>query len=120
APNPAGYVLDHKDSLQLALTPDQIASLTAERDSTIGRTGELADTITVTVQKQGASPDMTRILQQLAPTIAEFRRLQREILARVREILTPEQYARLPEQVRTPPGLGPAGGRRGGGPGGGQ
>jgi hypothetical protein len=114
SPNLASYVLDHKDSLSLALSPDQIKDLTALRDSTIGHSQELADTITVEVQKGGPTPDLQRVMQALQPKLQEFAALRRQINDRVQQILTPGQWARLPEAIRNPPGLGGRGVRAGG------
>ena len=105
-PNPAAQILELKDSL--ALTDTQVVKLTALRDSTAAKYEGIADSIRAAVAKVGANADPARMFAAMRPQLTRGRAMSREVLEEAHAILTPEQWAKVPERIRTP-----GGGRRG-------
>jgi hypothetical protein len=114
-PNPADSVLAMKDSL--GLTADQQAKLRVLADSVTAEHKALAAAIQTEVTKAGPNPDQIRMFAALRPLLQSAQAGVRKAIADVQAVLTPEQWARVPERIRTPRGRG-AGGP--GGPGGGR
>jgi hypothetical protein len=119
-PNAFLAIVALNDSAKLELTPDQIAKLQAagsafqvKADSLVDRVANmLADT---TVK----SPDPMTVFAKLQPSLAEGRKLATQAIGDAKAILTPAQWAKVPDAIKTP-GLrrdGGGGGRFGGGPG---
>jgi len=105
-PNPAAQILELKDSL--ALTDTQVVKLTALRDSAAAQYAGIADSMRAAVAKVGANADPPRIFAAMRPQLMKGRAMSREVLEEAHAILTPEQWAKVPERIRTP-----GGGRRG-------
>jgi hypothetical protein len=114
-PNPADSVLALKDSL--ALTADQQARLKVLADSVTAEHKTLAEAIQAEVTKAGPNPDQARLFAALRPALQSAQAGMRKALADVQAVLTPEQWTKVPERIRTPRGRGAGG--PGGGPGGG-
>ena len=108
-PNPAAQILELKDSL--ALTDSQVVKLTALRDSTAAKYEGIADSIRAAVAKVGANADPARMFAAMRPQLTKGRAMSREVLEEAHAILTPEQWAKVPERIKTP-----GAGRRGFGP----
>ncbi len=113
-PNPAAAVLERADSL--GLNGEQRERLTVVADSAAARNARLAEEVRLEIEKAGAGPDPIRLMAVIRPRIQAGQANMTEALKRVREILTAEQWDKLPESIKTPPrpGAGPAGGGRGG------
>jgi hypothetical protein len=110
-PNPAAQLLELKDSL--ALTDSQVVKLTALRDSTAAAYAVVADSIRAAVTKAGPNADPSRLFATMRPQLTKGRAMSREIVTKAQAILTPEQWAKVPERIKTPGGA-----RRGQGRGG--
>ncbi|HMA03640.1 MAG TPA: hypothetical protein VKP02_14830, partial [Gemmatimonadaceae bacterium] len=99
-PNPASQILELKDSL--ALTDSQVVRLTALRDSTTASYAAIADSIRAAVSKAGSSADPARLFAAMRPHLAKGRAISRGVLQQAQSILTPEQWAKVPERIRAP------------------
>jgi hypothetical protein len=60
------------------------------------------------VAKVGTNADPPRIFAAMRPQLMKGRAMSRAVLEEAHAILTPEQWAKVPERIRTP-----GGGRRG-------
>lgn len=96
--NPAGLVLERADSLGLA--PDQIARLAALRDSLRAVNDSLGALLRADIERAGTG-DPRQLLERIRPRFQEALRNVRENLEAVRALLSPEQWERLPERLRT-------------------
>ncbi|MEP7065100.1 MAG: carboxypeptidase regulatory-like domain-containing protein [Gemmatimonadota bacterium] len=99
-PNPAAQILEIRDSL--ALTDSQVVALTLLRDSTAAKYAVIADSIRVGLTKVGANADPARMFAVMRPQLTKGRALSRDVLQRAQAILTPEQWAKVPERIRAP------------------
>ena len=105
-PNPASQILELEDSL--ALTDSQVVKLTALRDSTAAKYSIIADSMRAAVNKVGTNADPPRIFAAMRPQLMKGRAISKDVLQAAQAILTPEQWAKVPERIRAP-----GGGRRG-------
>ncbi|MDO8666186.1 MAG: hypothetical protein Q7J79_06205, partial [Gemmatimonadales bacterium] len=96
-PNPAGAVLDLKDSL--GLDSAQIVLLMPLRDSLAARNTRRLDSLRAVVGT-GNNPDFVRLMPILRPLFEAGRNDVAQDAVAVRAILTAEQWAKLPESVR--------------------
>ncbi|MDP3773865.1 MAG: carboxypeptidase regulatory-like domain-containing protein [Gemmatimonadales bacterium] len=96
-PNPAGAVLDLKDSL--GLDSAQIVLLMPLRDSLAARNTRRLDSLRAAVGT-GNNPDFVRLMPILRPLFEAGRNEVAQATVAVRAILTAEQWAKLPESVR--------------------
>jgi hypothetical protein len=55
------------------------------------------------VEREGATPDPARLLAVVRPLVEAGRRDGESVLQAIRALLTPEQWAKLPERLREPP-----------------
>ena len=110
-PNPLDTILSLRDSL--ALTPPQVVSLTALRDSLRLRNAPLADSLRTRLAAAQSAPDPRQAFTTVAPLLQRARANAAATLDAARGVLTPEQWARVPESVKRPPRGGIGGGRGG-------
>ena len=118
-PNPADSVLAMKDSL--ALSAEQQARLRVLADSVTAGHKALAEAIQAEVTKAGPNPDQVRLFAALRPMLQGAQAALRKAITDVQAVLTAEQWAKVPERIRTPRGRGaggPGGAGRGFGGGG--
>jgi len=113
-PNAFLDIISINDSAKIDLTPDQIAKLQSSGDAFKVRADSLIDKVAnmlgdTTVK----NPDPMTVFAKLQPSMTEGRKLATQAINEAKAILTPEQWAKVPESIKTP-GL-----RRGGGEGGG-
>ena len=106
-------MLGLKDTLQLA--DSQVAALTAIADSLDARNGAVRDSLQADVQRAGDRPDPGILFARMRPRLQAGRDNIRKALERARAVLTPEQWKRLPDALKTP-GFGGRGRRGGPGP----
>jgi hypothetical protein len=99
-PNPAALVLAQRDSAALALTADQVIRVERERDSLAARMAARIERFRTILAEQGNAPAPGRLLEAVRPIFAEAREDVVAVHATVREILSKEQWERLPERVR--------------------
>ncbi len=109
-PNPISVMLGLKDTLQLA--DSQVAALKVIADSLDAKNGAVRDSLRADVQRAGDRPDPGILFARLRPRLQAGRDNIRKALDRARAVLTPEQWKRLPDALKSP-GFG--GRARGGG-----
>ena len=127
-PNFFNNTIQQNDSLKLALTPAQIATLRAYSDTLAPIVDKIAEDLADIIASSGASPDPAILGVKIQGRTDEARSVGEKALVRLKEILTPEQWAKIPDSAKTMPrgggigglgGFGGDGGGRGGrGPGG--
>ncbi len=108
-PNPISAILELRDSL--ALSPDQVAGLQAIADSLDGENRPVSDSLQAAVQGAGERPDPATLFARLRPRLAEGREHIRRALERARGLLTADQWAKVPETLKTVGGRAGRGGR---------
>lgn len=97
--NPITGILSMRDTLRLS--PEQVERLQVISDSLQSYQGVLADTLRAQLRGAGGGGGGGGAFQSLAPRLAESRERVRGALAEAREVLTPEQWERLPEELTT-------------------
>jgi carboxypeptidase family protein len=102
-PNPAGVVLNLKDSL--ALTAEQVTRLEVVRDTLNAHNAALGDSLRKEIENEGANPDPARLMGIARPRLETLRNNMRQAWAQVRGVLTEEQWGKLPERYRNPQGV---------------
>jgi len=108
-PNPISAILELRDSL--ALLPDQVAALQAIADSLDAQNRPVSDSLQAAVERAGERPDPGTLFARLRPKLAEGREHIRRALGRARGVLTPDQWAKLPDALKTVGGRAGRGGR---------
>jgi hypothetical protein len=99
-PNPITPILERRDSLHLSEA--QASRLQAISDSLEVQNQALSDTLRSAIERAGERPDPAVLFARLRPMLTRGREHGREALARAHEVLTPEQWAQLPETIRSP------------------
>jgi len=110
-PNPITQILDRKDSL--ALADSQVVRLTRLRDSLDAKNRRVAEAVRAEIEKAGANPDPGALFGALRPKLEEGRVNAQTALAEAKTVLTPAQWAKVPERVKNAgqQGFGPQGGQ---------
>jgi hypothetical protein len=102
-PNPFREILDLNDSLKLELTADQKTKLTTLGDTLQARSdtivGSLAQTLGGTDAKNA---DPLQLGMKMRGKIQEGRALATQAIKDAQSILTPEQWAKVPKDVKEP------------------
>ena len=98
--NPIPAILGYRDSLQL--TAEQVARLQAISDSLDAATRDVSDSLIAESRRAGEHADPTTVYDRLRLKLAEGRRLIRHALEAAQRVLTPRQWARIPDAVKTP------------------
>jgi hypothetical protein len=96
-PNPAGIVLSMRDSLHL--DSGQVRLLTPMRDTLALHIRTWLDSIR-TAAGTGRTPDMTKLMPAIAPLFTTGRTEISQAIVAVKAILTDEQWAKAPAQLR--------------------
>ncbi|HMG13690.1 MAG TPA: TonB-dependent receptor, partial [Gemmatimonadaceae bacterium] len=120
-PNAFLEIIAANDSAKLELTADQITKLQTGGDAFKVRSDSLIDRVAnVLGDTTTKNPDPMTVFTKLQPTIAEARKLATQGINDAKAILTPEQWAKVPDSIKSP-GLrreeGGGGRRDRGGPG---
>jgi hypothetical protein len=97
--NPVQGILSMSDTLQL--TPEQVERLRAVSDTLQSFQTQLADSVRQQIASAGAGGNPAALFQTLAPRLQEARARVTEALREAEEIMTPEQWERVPEELRT-------------------
>jgi len=106
-PNPISAILELRDSL--ACSPDQVVALQAIADSLDTQNRPVSDSLQAAVQRAGERPDPGTLFARLRPKLAEGREHIRRALERARSVLTADQWAKLPDTLKTAGGRGARG-----------
>jgi hypothetical protein len=118
-PNTFRTVLDRADTLKLDLTGSQITILTVLADSLVHQIDTLGIKVAAKMHSIGNNADQAAIQVQLRGILAEAQQIGARAIAQVQIILTKDQWAKLPDNVKHPLSVfGPiqGGGGRGGRP----
>jgi hypothetical protein len=114
-PNAFLEIVAINDSAKLQLTPDQIAKLQVAGDAFRVKSDSLVEKVAnILGDSTVRNPDPMTVFAKVQPSIAEGRKLATQAINDAKAILTPEQWAKVPDSIKTP-GL-----RRGDGEGGGR
>ncbi len=118
-PNIFKTVLDRADTLKLDLTASQITLLTVLADSLVHQIDTLGIKVSAKMHSIGNNADQAAIQVQLRGVLADAQQMGARAIAETEIILTKEQWAKLPDNVKHPLSVfGPiqGGGGRGGRP----
>jgi hypothetical protein len=107
-PNPFRRTIELNDSLALALTPEQQVALKAKGDSLQVRADSAVAKIAEVLGSVGANPDPQTTMFRIRDNVQAGRRMAEQAAKDLEAILTPEQWAKLPANVKNPL-LGPRG-----------
>ena len=99
-PNPPRQVLNIADSIALGLSPAQRELIGRSADSLDAEVKLLADAVRKDLASAGANPDMMALLSRMRPRFDEARKRIERAVESTRAVLTPEQWAWLPESIR--------------------
>jgi hypothetical protein len=120
-PNAFLDIIAANDSAKLELTADQISKLQAAGDAFKVKADSLVDRVAnMLADTTVKTPDPMTVFAKLQPSMAEGRKLATQAINDAKGILTPAQWAKVPDSIKTPGlrrGDGQGGGRFGGGPG---
>jgi hypothetical protein len=100
-PNPAAQILEMREALRL--TPEQVARLQVVADTLQVRQDAMRATIQEQVGDRGRGGDPAETFRRLQPRLAEARAHTDEALREAEAILTPEQWASVPAEIKNPP-----------------
>ena len=98
--NPMPAILGYRDALRL--TAGQIARLQAISDSLDGAIRGVSDSLQAESRRAGERADPTALYDRMRLKLAEGRRHIRHALEAAQGVLSPDQWARLPDAVKTP------------------
>ncbi|HEY2849547.1 MAG TPA: carboxypeptidase regulatory-like domain-containing protein [Gemmatimonadaceae bacterium] len=118
-PNIFKTVLDRADTLKLDLTGTQITLLTVLADSLVHQIDTLGIKVAAKMHSIGNNADQAAIQVQLRGILSDAQQMGARAIAETQIILTKEQWAKLPDNVKHPLSVfGPiqGGGGRGGRP----
>lgn len=98
-PNPVAGIIALRDTIQL--DPAQVARLRPIADSLDARNDSIAAGIRKRIDQAGANADVRVLLASLRPGLMEAATARRRALDEARKVLTPKQWDRLPDQVKS-------------------
>ncbi len=96
--NPVAQIIQLRDTL--TLTDAQVAQLQPMADSLTARNTALGAEIQKAMRDAGANPDMGAVMRTMQPKLEQMRRDNEAVLQRVQAVLTPEQWAKVPDRVK--------------------
>ena len=101
-PNTFRQILELNDSLKLDLTPDQQAQLKVAGDSLQAKADTLVGALAQTLGNAERNADPMQLGMRMRSRIQEARALAEKAIAEAQKILTPEQWAKVPKNVKEP------------------
>src|SRR5207237_5468359 len=102
-PNAYLDIIAINDSAKLELTADQITRLQAAGDSFKVKSDSLIDKVAnILGDSTVKNPDPMTIFAKLQPSMTEGRKLATQGINEAKAILTPTQWAKVPERIKTP------------------
>jgi hypothetical protein len=107
--NPFRRIVEVNDSLQLGLSTDQKSRLGILGDSLQMKIDPLIDELADIIAKQGKNADPMSMMAALGKQLSQGRAMMQQAAKEAQGVLTPDQWAKLPPDVRN-------GGLRRGGP----
>jgi hypothetical protein len=116
-PDPFRETIALDDSLKLALTAEQKAKLRALSDTLAPKTSRITGEIADILLGAGKNPEPMVVFARMSGKTNEARKIIEQAIADLKSTVTAEQWAKLPESVKTVPtgrGMGGFGGGGGG------
>ncbi|MEJ7759675.1 MAG: carboxypeptidase regulatory-like domain-containing protein [Gemmatimonadaceae bacterium] len=101
-PNPFIRILELNDSLALDLSAEQKARLQAEGDSLKTKADTIVNSLAETLGGSGRNADPMQVGMRMRTRIQEGRALAQAAIKTAESILTPEQWAKVPKNVKEP------------------
>jgi hypothetical protein len=103
-------ILEVNDSLKLELTPDQQTKLKVAGDSLQVKADTLVESLAQTLGNADKNADPMQLGMKMRSRIQEGRKLSETAIADAQKLLTPEQWAKVPKNIKEPSqGRGPGG-----------
>jgi hypothetical protein len=90
-------------NIQLHLTDDQLAKLSAISHEFTQRRDSIGQEIQSAIEKEGPQPDRAVLLTRIRTILESGRGLAAASLEEAKGVLSAEQWAQLPEDVKSPP-----------------
>jgi hypothetical protein len=109
-PSPVKAILALRDTL--GLSGDQLAKLQSLSDSLDAKNAVLSDSVRAIVEKAGNGANPRELFTQMSPKLNGIRANNSAALGEAKGVLSAEQWAKVPDSVKTPRGA-PGQGRRG-------
>ena len=100
APNPVAAIIALKDTIQL--TEDQVAKLQAVSDSLSAKNDSLIADVERQLAKGQGGADLAAVFPNIQPRLQQARNNYLAAVKSAQAILTPEQWSRLPDDIRNP------------------
>ena len=116
-PNFFNLTLQQNDSLKLLLTAEQKTRLRALSDTLAPVVDRIAEDLAEIIVSSGAAPDPAILGVKIQGRTDEARKVGEKAVEQLKSVLTPDQWARLPDNLKAMPagrGLGALGGDGGG------
>jgi hypothetical protein len=102
-PNAFLDIIAVNDSAKLELTPDQIAKLQTAGDVFKVRSDSLIDKVAnILGDSTVKNPDPMTIFAKVQPSMTEARKMATQAINDAKAILTPAQWAKVPDSIKTP------------------
>jgi hypothetical protein len=100
APNPATAIIALKDTINL--TDDQVTRLQAVADSLTAKNDTLIAGVEQQLAKGQGGADLAAVFPNIQPKLQEARNYYLAAIKSAQAILTPEQWNKLPDEIRNP------------------
>ena len=100
APNPVSAIIGMKDTLQL--TAEQVTRLQAVADSLAAKNDSLIADVEQQLAKGQGGADLAAVFPNIQPKLQQARNNYLAALKSAQGILTPEQWSKLPDDIRNP------------------
>jgi len=100
APNPATAIIALKDTIKL--TDEQVTRLQAVADSLNAKNDTLITTVEQQLAKGQGGADLAAVFPNIQPKLQEARNNYLAAVKSAQAILTPEQWNKLPDEIRNP------------------
>ena len=100
APNPVAAIIAMKDTLQL--TADQVTRLQAVADSLSAKNDTLITDVEQQLAKGQGGADLAAVFPNIQPRLQQARNNYLAAVKSAQGILTPEQWNKLPDEIRNP------------------
>ena len=102
-PNTFFDIIAINDSAKLGLSADQIAKLQTAGDALKVKSDSLIDKVAnILGDSTVKNPDPMTVFAKVQPSIAEGRKLAAQAITDAKAILTPDQWAKVPDSIKTP------------------
>jgi hypothetical protein len=100
APNPVSAIIALKDTIQLSA--EQVAKLQLVADSLTAKNDSLINDVEQQLAKGQGGADLAAVFPNIQPRLQQARNNYLAAVKSAQQILTPEQWNKLPEEIRNP------------------